>query len=72
MRWSLTSILRALARAAQLVLALLLLWQGARLTFRPDRLDDLRHADELFAAGRYHNARAAYTAVVTRAPRMAP
>ena len=72
MRWSLTSILRALARAAQLVLALLLLWQGARLTFRPDQLDDLRHADALFAAGQYHNARAAYTAVVARAPRLAP
>jgi Tfp pilus assembly protein PilF len=71
-RWSLTSILQALARAARLLLALLLLWQGARLTFRPDRLDDLRHADALFAAGRYHNARAAYTAVVTRAPRLAP
>jgi tetratricopeptide (TPR) repeat protein len=54
------------------LLALLLLWQGARLTFRPDRLDELRHADALFAAGRYHNARAAYIAVVTRAPRLAP
>ena len=56
----------------QLVLALLVLGQGARLTFRTDRLDDLRHADALFAAGQYHNARAAYTAVVARAPRLAP
>ena len=72
MRWSLTSILRALARAAQLVFVMLLIWQGARLTFRADQLDDLRHADALFAAGRYHSARAAYTAVLARAPRMAP
>lgn len=66
-----TSTWRALARAAQLLLALLLLWQGARLTFRPDQLDDLRHADALFQAGQYHGARAAYTAVVARAPRLA-
>jgi hypothetical protein len=67
-----TSTGRALASGAALLLALLLLGQGARLAFRPDRMDDLRHADALFAAGRYHNARAAYTALVTRAPRMAP
>jgi tetratricopeptide (TPR) repeat protein len=71
-RWSLRSMVRVLARTAQLVLTLLLLWQGARLTFRPDGLDDLRHADALFAAGRYHSARAAYTAVVARSPRLAP
>jgi hypothetical protein len=71
-RWSRISILRAFTRAAQLVLVLLLLWQGARLTFRPDQLDDLRHADALFAAGQYYSARAAYTAVVMRAPRLAP
>jgi Tfp pilus assembly protein PilF len=71
-RWSVTSIVRAFTRAAQLVLVLLLLGQGARLTFRPDRLDELRHADALFAAGRYYEARAAYTALVTRAPRLAP
>ncbi len=70
-RWSFRSILRALARATQLVLVLLLLGQGARLTFRPDRLDDLRRADALFAAGQYHDARAAYAAVVMRAPRLA-
>jgi tetratricopeptide (TPR) repeat protein len=64
--------LHILARTAQLVLALLLLWQGARLAFRPDRLDELRHADALFADGQYHNARAAYIKVVTRAPRLAP
>jgi tetratricopeptide (TPR) repeat protein len=71
-RWSNTSILQACLRAAQLVLALLLLWQGARLTFRPDELDDLRDADALFAHGRYHAARAAYAAVVLRTPRLAP
>ncbi|MEP7190666.1 MAG: hypothetical protein ABI901_15860, partial [Roseiflexaceae bacterium] len=72
MRWSKTSILQACLRTAQLVLALLLLWQGARLTFRPDQLDELRDADALFADGHYHNARAAYAAVVARAPRLAP
>ncbi|MEO7910622.1 MAG: tetratricopeptide repeat protein [Roseiflexaceae bacterium] len=71
-RWSRTSILQAFAGTAQLVLVLLLLWQSARLTFRPDRLDELRDADALFTAGQYHQARAAYTAVVTRAPRLAP
>ena len=54
------------------MLVLLLLGQGARLTFRSDQLDELRDADALFAAGRYHNARAAYTAVLMRAPRLAP
>jgi Tfp pilus assembly protein PilF len=54
------------------LIVLLVLWQGARLVFRPDRMDDLRRADALFAAGRYHDARAAYAAVVTRAPRLAP
>jgi len=70
-RWSTTSRLRALAPAAQLFIVLLVLWQGARFASRPDILDDLRHADALFAAGRYHDARAAYAAVVMRAPRLA-
>jgi Tfp pilus assembly protein PilF len=45
---------------------------GARMVFRPDPLDDLRRADGLFAAGRYHDARAAYAAIVARSPRFAP
>jgi Tfp pilus assembly protein PilF len=61
-----------LISGAPLLLALLLLAQGARLTFRPDRMDDLRRADALFAAGQYYNARAAYAALVSRAPRLAP
>jgi hypothetical protein len=71
-RWSRTSIVRVCAQAAQLVLVLLLLGQGARLAFRPDQLDDLRNADALFAAGRYYDARAAYVAMVARTPRLAP
>lgn len=64
--------LRALATAAQLFIVLLALWQGMRFAFRSDSLDDLRRADALFAAGRYHDARAEYSAVVARAPRLAP
>jgi hypothetical protein len=54
------------------MLVLVLLGQSARVAFRPDRLDDLRSADALFAAGRYYDARAAYASVVARAPRLAP
>ncbi|HEU5100098.1 MAG TPA: tetratricopeptide repeat protein [Roseiflexaceae bacterium] len=71
MRWPITSLVRKLAPAIQLFMVLLALWQSARIVFRPDRLDDLRHADALFAAGRYHDARAAYAAVLMRAPRLA-
>src|SRR5437763_14988284 len=63
------SIILSLAR---LVLALLILWQGARFVFRIDPLDDLRRADVLFSARRYHAARAAYAGIVARAPRYAP
>jgi Tfp pilus assembly protein PilF len=70
-RWSITSRLRALAPAAQLLIAVLVLWQGLRFAFRPDTLNDLRQADALFAAGRYHDARAAYAAITMRAPHMA-
>jgi tetratricopeptide (TPR) repeat protein len=54
------------------MLALAALGQAARWVFRPDPLDDLRHADALFLAGRYHDARAAYVALTSRAPRFAP
>jgi Tfp pilus assembly protein PilF len=69
-RWSITSQVRALMSAAQLLIVMLALWQGARFVFRPDRLDDLRDADGLFATGQYHHARAAYAAVVVRAPQL--
>jgi tetratricopeptide (TPR) repeat protein len=51
-----------------LALALAVLWQGARLVFRPDPRDDVRRADALFAAGRYTAARDAYTAIVRARP----
>jgi predicted Zn-dependent protease len=67
----LISRLRALAPAAQLFIVLLALWQGMRFAFRSDSLDDLRRADRLLAAGQYHDARAEYTAIVARTPRLA-
>jgi tetratricopeptide (TPR) repeat protein len=54
--------------ALQLALALAVLWQAAALAMRPDPRDDLRRADALFAAGRYHEAHAAYRALAARAP----
>ena len=51
-----------------LALALGILWQGARLVFRPDVQDELRRANALFAAGRYYDARAAYVSIVARWP----
>ena len=63
---------RAAKALVALVLALGLFAQGARLVFRPDARDDLRRADALFAAGHYHDARAAYAAIVRRAPRSGP
>ena len=71
-RWPRTSIVRTIARLAQIILVVIVLGQGARLTFRPDGMDDLRQADALFAAGHYHDARAAYIAIVEHAPRLAP
>lgn len=61
----------ALLALLGMAVALGLLWQGARLVFQPDSRDDLRRADALFAAGRYHDARAAYAAIVDRHPRFA-
>jgi hypothetical protein len=65
---SIRQIGRHLAAALALVLALVVLGQGARLVFHPDALDDLRQGDALFAAGRYHAARAAYVALVREYP----
>ena len=62
---------RATMALVAFALALGLLWQGARLVFRPDVQDDLRRADALFAAGQYHDARAAYAAIAGRSPRSA-
>ncbi len=64
--------IKVLFSLASLTLVLLVLWQSARLTFRPDPRDDLRRADALFAAGRYHDAFAAYQALAAKAPRFAP
>jgi tetratricopeptide (TPR) repeat protein len=51
---------------------MLVLWQAARLVFHAEPLDDIRRADALFTAGRYHDARAAYKTIVARWPRFAP
>jgi tetratricopeptide (TPR) repeat protein len=59
---------RAIGSVARIVAALIVIGLGARLTFRPDRLDALRRADSLFVARRYHDARAAYAALVASAP----
>lgn len=55
-----------------LALALLVLWQAAGLVFRADPLNELRRADVLFVAARYHDARLAYGAIVQRRPDFAP
>ena len=46
----------ALLVLARLALAVALLWQAARLAFRPDPQDDLRRIDGLFPTARYHEA----------------
>ncbi|MFN8503819.1 hypothetical protein [Kouleothrix sp.] len=63
---------RTLLPIAMLAAALLLLGIAARAVFAPDPRDDLRRADALFLAGRYHDARAAYAALTARWPRFAP
>ena len=65
------SSVRLLWRLARIVLALAVLWQGARLAFRPDPRDDMRRIDTLFIAGRYHDALLAADALVGREPRFA-
>lgn len=63
--------LQQIARILLLVLVLATLRQAAHLAFRPDPHDDLRRADGVFAAGRYHDALAAYRALVRQEPRSA-
>jgi predicted Zn-dependent protease len=65
-------IARIIAQALLALLALLIVWQAARLVFRPDNNDALRAADALFAAGRYHDARLAYADLLTKRPQLAP
>lgn len=48
--------LRPLLTLAQLVLAVILLTQAARLTFQPNPRDDLRRGDALLVSGRYYDA----------------
>ena len=50
----------AWVRMAELFGALMLLGLGARLVYRPDAQSMLRHADALFATGRYYEARTLY------------
>lgn len=57
---------RVALRLAHVALVLAVLWQGARLVFRPDPLDGLRRADALFLARRYYDALEAYRALVAR------
>jgi tetratricopeptide (TPR) repeat protein len=60
--------IRLIFSLAQLVLVLAVLWQSARLAFRPDPQDDLRRLDGLFAAARYHEALRAALDLTRRAP----
>lgn len=63
---------RALLNLLLLALALVILWQSARLVFRSDRLDEMRRGDQLFAAGRYHEALDVYHTLAWRELRYAP
>jgi predicted Zn-dependent protease len=65
---TLSELLRPLLAVA---IGSLLLYLAAQPVFRPDPHDDLRRADGLFAAGRYHDALAAYRALHVRAPELA-
>jgi tetratricopeptide (TPR) repeat protein len=53
------------------VLVLAILWQATRLTFRPDRQDDLRRVEALFVSGRYYDALSLALALTQREPRFA-
>jgi Flp pilus assembly protein TadD len=57
---------------ARTLLILVVLLQAARFVFRSDPNDELRLADALFATRRYHDARAAYLAMLSRTPQFAP
>jgi Flp pilus assembly protein TadD len=58
-------------RLAQLGLVLAVLWQSARLAFRPDPQDDLRRIDGLFTSARYHDALRATLELTRRTPEFA-
>jgi hypothetical protein len=64
--------LRLVFSVAQFALILAVLWQSARLAFRPDPQDAMRRLDGLFVAGRYHDALRAATDLTRRAPDFAP
>jgi Flp pilus assembly protein TadD len=64
--------LRSALAIAQMLLALGMLVLAARLAFRSDANDLLRMGDGLFAAGRFHDARAAYIRLLDRSPGFAP
>lgn len=66
-----SAVLRWIWRAAQTLLLLAVLWSSLVLVAQPDPLGDLRRGDALFAAGRYHDARAAYQRLTRRAPELA-
>jgi len=72
MRRYTTISIRTIRAVALLALALAILWQAARLTFRPDPRDDLRRLDAQFAAGRYHDALNSALALTHRQPGYAP
>lgn len=57
---------------ARLALALAVIWQAASLAAARSPHDDLRRADALFLAGRYHDALAAYRQMTVAQPRFAP
>jgi Flp pilus assembly protein TadD len=57
---------------ARTLLILVVLWEAAQFVFRSDPNDELRSADALFAARHYHDARAAYSAILSHRPRFAP
>jgi Flp pilus assembly protein TadD len=54
--------------AVCLALALAVLWQSARLAFRPDPQDDLRRLDGLIVAARYHEALRAALVLTRQTP----
>ncbi|HEX9372575.1 MAG TPA: tetratricopeptide repeat protein [Roseiflexaceae bacterium] len=69
MRWL---VVGGLWSSVRLALALIVLWQGARLVFRSDPRDDLRRIDAQFTSGRYYDALQEAAALTAREPNFAP